>query len=533
MIYKFPGMFHRNVYLQTLGKILQVSCLMTFLAFIFIAGEGVAAPLATPVYGQQGGVPAQADPYYKRRGFHQRPPAVAPPSLAPPPAAKAMPAREVSNIAALAPAARSEPLPLLDPVLVPPPMRPRERPIQSTPSGFLRSRPGSAMPPVMGHVEMPAASVSAPNWQAAPAVVAEPLSVLPSASSRARMAVPEPAPLAYAPPLPEPMPLVAEMPAPLEVAMPPVVPEAFVAEPAPPALPQEEIAGLPVAASASGKGTDVNYFTPDSTAPSESSTEVINDESQAILNALPYDALPREVTVHSEVPGPGDFSMKRATDPAPIPTTAQAAVQDRGDSTMDIRVSPQSIDLNYELEKAYNALLSGDTDGAIRIYEEVLSIDPNEKTALFGLATTYHRIGLLDQARPVYGHLLKIDPYNVEALNNFFALVGAEAPHAAIEQLELLAMDNPDFAPIQAQIALLYQKLKNYPKAIQYMIRASTITPDNLAYKYNLAILYDQKGDVQRATTLYRYLLKIYKDGQELPASPKAIQERLTFLASN
>lgn len=296
---------------------------------------------------------------------------------------------------------------------------------------------------------------------------------------------------------------------------------------------------LPVASSGGNKA-EVAFFTPDPNTPSATTStaqaepEHLSEETKNILYSLPPDALPRPVNTKADNAAGNDFSIKHAIETAPFAKSSSDQIpSERGESTMKINVKPESVDLNYELEKAYDALIAGNTDGAIRIYEEVLTIDPNDKTALFGLATTYHRIGLLDQARPVYGRLLKIDPYNVEALNNFFALVGTEAPRAAIEQLELLSTDNPDFAPIQAQLSLLYQRLNDPQKAIEHMAKAATISPENLAYKYNLAVLYDTNGDGARASSLYRYLLNLRKEGQELPASAKAIQERLTFLSSN
>ena len=43
-------------------------------------------------------------------------------------------------------------------------------------------------------------------------------------------------------------------------------------------------------------------------------------------------------------------------------------------------------DSNYELERAYNALISGNTGAAIQLYQNVLQNDGNNKQALFGLA---------------------------------------------------------------------------------------------------------------------------------------------------
>jgi tetratricopeptide (TPR) repeat protein len=340
-----------------------------------------------------------------------------------------------------------------------------------------------------------------------------------------------------APPAPpavtEPFPLAAkstESPAPLAPAS--------LTESAP-----ASVSELPVAAAAEGK-SDAQFFTPDSSAPTvgdaaglTAPAEQLSEETKRILDALPRDALPRPIS--NDAPDvKGDFAIKRANDSEAFSKSDRVDEVLEGEkkseaAMMDVRLRPQSIDITYELERAYNALVSGDTDTAIYIYEQVLSIDPQEKTALFGLATTYHRIGMLDQARPVYGKLLAIDPYNVEALNNFFALVGDEAPQAAIEQLKLLAMDNPDFSPIQAQIALLYQKIGNLPLAIEYMAKAAISSPENLAYKYNLAVLYDTNNQAEEAIRIYRYLLKLYEEGQDLPASPSSIQQRLTFLASN
>jgi tetratricopeptide (TPR) repeat protein len=195
--------------------------------------------------------------------------------------------------------------------------------------------------------------------------------------------------------------------------------------------------------------------------------------------------------------------------------------------------SRRSYDANYELERAYQSLIAGDTESAVGIYQDVLSNEPNNETALFGLATTWQRLGNLDKAAPLYGQLLMQNPHNVEVLNNFLALVAEQSPQVALAQMERLAQRNPEFSPIFAQLALLYKRLNNFPKAIENMDKAIAVSPENLAYKYNLAILYDQANDKDNAIRVYRQLMRAHDMGQELPASIKSIQERLTFLASN
>jgi tetratricopeptide (TPR) repeat protein len=257
--------------------------------------------------------------------------------------------------------------------------------------------------------------------------------------------------------------------------------------------------------------------------------EQLSKETREILASLPnnLDTIEPPAVLESK----HEFDISRQSPDIDVPeATSTTANESVG---ADVNVRSLSFDTGYELEKAYNALIAGNTEEAVRIYNDILTMEPDNSVALFGLATTYHRIGLLDQARTAYGRLLKIDPYNREALNNFLALVGEEAPLAAIERLKALYEENKDFSPIAAQIALLYRKTGNYTMGIEYMQKALAISPENLAYRYNLAVLYDLAGKRQQAITLYRRLLDASMRGQALPAPASAIQERLTFLASN
>lgn len=563
-------MFLRLFHNRFAVRVMQISCLM--LAALIFPSHSESQEFRN-FSGISSNYEKNTDnPYEKRRrmptrvaGERSGPSARPLPTL---PSAKAAPPPRPPASRARVASAPPPPLPLLDvtsTAIRPKAARSAPGRLEATPSISLRSRPGyvnsvnipsvqaQPLPQQPMQPPMPETDYAAPSLSMQPLPPSAPPVAVPPAQIEQAFApaandqlppldavAPEPAPAYALPPLEPPVteppaaePSVAAIPAPQ-----PFSPSQEVPYAAPPA---SEVAELPVASSA-GDGADARFFTPDPSQPPVSGdvasgaapAEQLSEETRAILSSLPADALPRPVPMPS-ADVKGDFAIKRAIDPGtPFSTSATPPVPSaNGEATMDIRMKPQSIDVNYELERAYNALVSGDTDMAIHLYEQVLSMDPSEKTALFGLATTYHRIGLLDQARPVYGRLLAVDPYNVEALNNFFALVGAEAPHAAIEQLELLAYDNPEFAPIQAQIALLYQKLGDYPNAISHMSRAAIISPENLAYKYNLAVLYDTNEQYDQAERIYRYLLTLYRDGQELPASPKAIQERLTFLASN
>jgi Tfp pilus assembly protein PilF len=252
----------------------------------------------------------------------------------------------------------------------------------------------------------------------------------------------------------------------------------------------------------------------------------LSGETETILHSLPRDLFP-DTQVRKEK---GGFGLKRAQEVTSIPTVKNLKT-DSGVGA-NVAVRRQSMDVNYELEKAYNALLQGSTEAAIQGYKDVLVQDPNNKNAMFGLATTYHKLGMLEQARELYGRLLELDPYNAEVLNNFLALVGEEAPESAILYLEQLKAQNGEFSPIYGQLAQLYARENDLPNAIMNMQQAVAISPENMVYKYNLAVLYDTHTDYRRAEVLYRYVLKAGMDGKDIPASSKDIQERLIYLGS-
>ncbi len=262
------------------------------------------------------------------------------------------------------------------------------------------------------------------------------------------------------------------------------------------------------------------------TAIQSSITPSLSRDSEKILEKLPVDLFPTPPAGIKQ-----GFAVSRSDTTRSLPNTVNFDTQNGVGA--NIAVKRQQIDVNYELEKAYNALLQGNTEIAVMIYNDLLTVAPDNKHALFGLATTYHKLGLLEKARPVYGKLLELDPYNKETLNNFLALIGEEAPDSAIAYLEQLKANNTDFSPIYAQLAQLYKKQGNLRSAILNMQQATAISPENMVYMYNLAVLYDGHKDTRRAEALYRRLIKAGLSGKEIPASISDIQERLTYLSSN
>lgn len=196
----------------------------------------------------------------------------------------------------------------------------------------------------------------------------------------------------------------------------------------------------------------------------------------------------------------------------------------------DSKTVPNSLQVNRTLSQAYNALISGQISAAIRMYKDILDVQPYHLDALFGLATAYHRNYQYEQARKIYVDILEIDPNHKEALNNFLVLIAEESPEDALLELQKLERINPRFSPIPAQIAMIYLKLGKTAQAEQHLRRAVKLSPSNTVYIYNLAIVLDKLGKYDMAIPLYKKVLSAAEIGQNIPGSIQRIQERVIFL---
>lgn len=180
-------------------------------------------------------------------------------------------------------------------------------------------------------------------------------------------------------------------------------------------------------------------------------------------------------------------------------------------------------------EDAYTSLVAGNTESALTLYLDVLKDDPNNIFALFGLGSTLQRIGWLAEARATYEELLAIEPDNTGALTNMMTLISQESPDQALANLIRLHDINPGFSPISAQIGLLLAEQGDYPEAIRNLKFAISLSPDNMMYIYNLAIIYDRLGEHGDARSLYEQVLAT-SETRDVTVPLEAVRERVAYL---
>lgn len=178
----------------------------------------------------------------------------------------------------------------------------------------------------------------------------------------------------------------------------------------------------------------------------------LSEESRKILDSTP-SGIDSVTTVRSPKP----VIIKRTDPNAGIIPSAD--VRTHEELGLKIEVRQPNVNIQSYLEDGYENLLEKRYAIAAGYYQEALRIERTNESALFGLATTYHRMGQREEARQLYSELLEINPTHREGLNNFMALISEESPSAAIEELEKLETENPDFSPIPAQLGIVYNRL--------------------------------------------------------------------------
>lgn len=198
------------------------------------------------------------------------------------------------------------------------------------------------------------------------------------------------------------------------------------------------------------------------------------------------------------------------------------------------KVKKQSNDSkSLELKrKAYDAMSVGQYEIAVKLYKDAIKLNKNDTYAVLGLATAYQYLGEYNKAKPLYVKVVEAFPEDQQVMANLLAIVTDETPYEAVYLLSNIADQNRSSALMQAQASIAYAKVNNYPKAIEYIIRAIELDNLNLEYKYNLAVYYDVIKDYTKARSMYNDILFYAMQNQDnqynIPL--REVQERLNVL---
>lgn len=163
------------------------------------------------------------------------------------------------------------------------------------------------------------------------------------------------------------------------------------------------------------------------------------------------------------------------------------------------------------LEAARTAYATNDLAAATANWELALSVDPNNKTALSGLATARYRQRQIDAAAAMATRWIEQDPNNskAHALRGIIHLRKNETD-AAFDQLTRATALDPQNAEAHNYLGICLSDRGQSPAAEESILKAIAINPQYADAHFNLAVLYvkSQPPRYPQAQAHYQFALR-------------------------
>jgi tetratricopeptide (TPR) repeat protein len=205
-----------------------------------------------------------------------------------------------------------------------------------------------------------------------------------------------------------------------------------------------------------------------------------------------------------------------------------------GDLDEAIKVLKNHINAESAQSPLFHALLSslylakGDNAEAMKLMETAITLYPDDQQLLFEYGLVLDRNGKSEQAILIMEQVLEMDPNHAEALN-YIGYTWADKNIHLEKALEYILKANelkPDNGFIIDSLGWAYYRLGDYQKAAKHLERS-------LELEQNDPHIYDHLGDVYRALNRFSEAREVYKKAYELFKDEKektAIQQKIDDL---
>ena len=156
---------------------------------------------------------------------------------------------------------------------------------------------------------------------------------------------------------------------------------------------------------------------------------------------------------------------------------------------------PNSADLYVRIGESKR--FSGDIEGAIQAFRRATTLEPHNVLANLNLAMSYAQIGRNPEARRSYEDVIKVEPGNVEALNNLAYLEAASGVDLdqALVHAQRAQQQRPDDPNVKDTVALIYIRKNVLDESLRLLRELVIEKPDNPSFHLHLAMALYQKGD--------------------------------------
>jgi tetratricopeptide (TPR) repeat protein len=239
-------------------------------------------------------------------------------------------------------------------------------------------------------------------------------------------------------------------------------------------------------------------------APQSASTPAALPQFRPAPAAVPAAPLTPSVPPRRLAAVPHTTTAPLAPRIASAPVAAVAPPNDAtGDWRQSIAVNPSSMQVDPQLERAYEAVQKNDLDAAREIYQGVLQRDSNNRDALLGMAAIDVRTRNYEIAEARYLRLLELNPRDGYAQAGLLALRQSD-PVASESRLKNLLATQPESPQLYFALGNQYALQSRWGEAQQAYFRALAADPENPDYAFNLAVSLDHLHQKVQAVEFYR-----------------------------
>ena len=185
--------------------------------------------------------------------------------------------------------------------------------------------------------------------------------------------------------------------------------------------------------------------------------------------------------------------------------------------------------LNPFFQKALTYHRQNKLDEAIHMYQKVLWKNPEHFDALFNLASAYIKTSAFSKAYPLLNKLKGLDPEKPEVLLNLAIVeIALGRFQSALAYLSIAEKrkDGPNFE-IYFHRSVALSQLGNPNEAIVWYKRAEELNPHNSRLLFNIALVYDKMQNYPEAV---RYYFKFLKQDLSSPNEKKEVAARILAL---
>jgi tetratricopeptide (TPR) repeat protein len=151
-----------------------------------------------------------------------------------------------------------------------------------------------------------------------------------------------------------------------------------------------------------------------------------------------------------------------------------------------------------------------DYQSALNIYENILKLNPDYTDAYFWIGYLHEETGKRSHAMDYWKKTLELDPDHSDGLNSLGYVYAEEGTN--LDEAEVLVKHaleiKPDSPAYLDSLGWIYFKKKDFPKAKEYIEKASNLLKDPVILDH-LGDVYYALGNFSRAQELWQQVLEI------------------------